>query len=111
MQTDGSAPLGCFVLNEPRPAVEREQVRERLAARIERGQMEGDVPEDTDARQLSSYLVAVMAGMSARARDGGSPAEVRAIAELALGAILRPRELQPALRRATARVGFCPAHS
>jgi hypothetical protein len=50
MQTDGSAPLGCFVLNEPRPAVEREQLRERLAARIERGQMEGDVPEDTDAR-------------------------------------------------------------
>jgi AcrR family transcriptional regulator len=87
--TDCATPLGCFVLTEPRLVVERERLRERIAARIERGRVDGDIPAETDAHQLSGFLMAVMAGMSARARDGGSPAEVRAIAELALGAIPR----------------------
>lgn len=92
--TDDVTPLGCFVLTEPRLAAEREVLRERVAARIERGLAEGDMPESTDVQQLSGFLLAVMAGMSARARDGGSSAEVNAIAELALGAI----STRPSLR-------------
>jgi AcrR family transcriptional regulator len=85
--TDTATPLGCFVLTEPRLADQRAQLTERIAAHIDRGVARAELPADTDAQHLASFLVAVMAGMSARARDGGSAEEVNAIAELALAAV------------------------
>ena len=85
--TDDASPLGCFVMNEPRLAHKREILRKRIAARIERGLAEGDVPPGTDPEQMSGFLVAVLGGMSTCARDGGDRAAVDSIAAMALGAI------------------------
>jgi hypothetical protein len=53
----------------------------------ERGRSDGDVPRGTDPDQVASFVMAVLGGMSARARDGGSAAEVAGIAALALAAL------------------------
>jgi AcrR family transcriptional regulator len=87
--TDSATPPGCFMLTEPRLAERRKVLRERIAARLERGLSEGDVPPGTDPDQVASFVMAVLGGMSARARDGGSAAEVAGIAALALAALPR----------------------
>jgi AcrR family transcriptional regulator len=86
--TDTATPMGCFVLTEPRLAEQRAQLTRRIAAHIQRGVDAGELNSDTDAEHLAGFLVAVLAGISARARDGGSADEVNAIAELALSAVL-----------------------
>lgn len=85
--TDTSTPLGCLMLTEPRLVAQREAVHSRLADRIARGVSAGDLPETVQPRQLASFLMAVMRGMSGCARDGGSPDEVLAIASHAMAAI------------------------
>jgi AcrR family transcriptional regulator len=85
--TDPATPLGCFVLTEPRLTAERAALTDRMAGHIERGVRDGELPPGTDAGQLAGFLVAVLGGMSARARDGGSAEDVNAIAELALRAL------------------------
>ena len=93
--TDTATPLGCFVLTEPRLGTERGLLHAQLARHIRRGIEAGEFVAGTDAEHLASFLVAVMAGMSERARDGGSPEEVNAIAELALNAIPGPAQAPP----------------
>lgn len=85
--TSAATPPGCFVLTEPRLAEYREQLRGRIRDRLARGRAEGDLPAGCDPELLASFLVAVMAGMSMRARDGAAPGEVDAIAATALAAI------------------------
>jgi hypothetical protein len=74
-------PKGCFITSEPllgdhRAASDR-VLRERLSA--------GGLPAgDVDA--LAAYVAAVLAGMSARARDGASCDELREIAAIAMRA-------------------------
>lgn len=85
--SDLATPSGCFVLSEPRLADHRRLMGDRMAARIDRGVADGDVPPGTDARAVADFVVAVLGGMSTRARDGGSPVEVAAIGELALTAL------------------------
>ena len=93
-------PRGCMiVLSSLVGATECEPVRKLLAARraageaelrlrIERGQAEGDVPADVDAGQIASFVTAVLQGMSVKARDGASRAELDAIVDAALRALL-----------------------
>ena len=75
--TKPDQPRGCFILSEPALEARRtaswEAIRERVG-------------EDA----LASYVSAVMAGMSSRARDGGSREELEAIAALALRALSAP---------------------
>jgi len=85
--TDAGTPAGCFVATEPRLAPQRAILRSRLAERIARGVDDGDVRQGTDAELTAGYVMAVHAGMAARARDGGTSAEVLAIADLGLQAI------------------------
>jgi AcrR family transcriptional regulator len=85
--TDSATPPGCFVLTEPRLGRQREDLGELIAARVRRGLEDGDVPAGTDPTQLSSFLLAVLTGMSSRARDGASAEEISAIATLALAAV------------------------
>jgi AcrR family transcriptional regulator len=85
--TDPDTPLGCLMLTEPRLAAQRAVLHERLASRIARGIADGDLPASVQPDQLASFLVAVMQGMSGRARDGGSTEEVLAIAHTALAAV------------------------
>jgi AcrR family transcriptional regulator len=88
--TDPETPLGCLMLTEPRLAAQREALHRRLANRIARGVAEGDLPAAVQPDELASFLVAVMRGMSGRARDGGSTEELLAIAAAALAAIPEP---------------------
>lgn len=85
--TDTTTPLGCLMLTEPRLAEQRAVLHGRLADRIARGIAEGDLPDSVRPDELASFLVAVMRGMSGCARDGGSTAELLAIAATAVAAI------------------------
>ena len=85
--TDPHTPPGCFMLTEPRLADRRALIREQIAERLERGIAEGDLPASLSAGDTAGFLMAVMGGMSTRARDGGSRAEVEAIAAAALAAL------------------------
>lgn len=57
---------------------------EELRLRIERGVAEGDVPNAVNAAGIASFLTAVLQGMSIKARDGASEAELQAIVDAAL---------------------------
>ena len=85
--TDANTPLGCLMLTEPRLAGQRQEMHNRLRARITQGIADGDLPPSVDSEQLASFLIAVMRGMSGCARDGGSTEEVLAIASLAVAAV------------------------
>ena len=88
--SDPATPSGCFVLSEPRLAERRRAMEEVIAARIERGVAEGDVPAGTDAARTAAFVVTVLGGMSTQARDGASAERVAGIGELALAALPRP---------------------
>jgi AcrR family transcriptional regulator len=88
--TDAETPLGCLMLTEPRLAAQRDVLHRRLTDRITRGIADGDLPDTVQPEGLASFLVAVMRGMSGRARDGGSTDELLAIAGAAVAAIPEP---------------------
>jgi AcrR family transcriptional regulator len=67
---------GCLVMSEPRLASERAAIRDEIAARIRRGQEEGDIPATADADALADLTDLLLAGMSARARDGATLAQL-----------------------------------
>lgn len=106
-------PRGCLIVlslmvGTPESADVRRLLTERrragtaaLATRIARGQREGDVAPDIDPARLAAFYTAVLQGMSVHARDGGSEAELMAIAETALAA-------WPALPQAAAGGGSTP---
>jgi AcrR family transcriptional regulator len=79
-------PKGCFITSEPLLGAHRaasdQALRERLAASREAGEF----PAGTDVDALAAYVGAVLAGMSARARDGATCDELGEIAALALRA-------------------------
>jgi AcrR family transcriptional regulator len=85
--TDAGTPLGCFMATEPRLATERAILRERLARRVAQAVHEGDAPAETNVEQVASYVMAVHAGMSSRARDGGTTADLMDIVDMALTGI------------------------
>jgi AcrR family transcriptional regulator len=85
--TDTATPRGCLVLTEPRLKSERAWLRRRIARRIAAGIEAGDVPADADPKRLAAFLESVLSGMSARARDGATLAELTATGEVALAAI------------------------
>jgi hypothetical protein len=43
-----------------------------MAARIQRGINDGDVPEDTDVEALAAFYSALSRGLALQARDGAS---------------------------------------
>jgi len=88
--TDPATPPGCFMLTEPRLADRRELLRRQIAERLERGIREGDLPPGSSADGIAGFLIAVLGGMSARARDGGSREDVDAIVTMAIAAMPRP---------------------
>ncbi|GII00131.1 TetR/AcrR family transcriptional regulator [Planobispora takensis] len=55
-------------------------------ARLETARREGELPATADPRALAAYFAAVIQGMSQRARDGATAAELTETAELALAA-------------------------
>ncbi|PRY67065.1 TetR family transcriptional regulator [Glaciihabitans tibetensis] len=85
--TDTATPPGCFMLTEPRLADQRNLMRQQIAQRLERGVTDGDLPPQTSPGELATFIIAVMGGMSARARDGGTREDLGAIVKLALAVL------------------------
>jgi AcrR family transcriptional regulator len=79
-------PAGCFVTSEPLLGERRAAARELIRARLHEGLAAGELPDGTDVDALTDYVAAVIAGMSSRARDGGTREELAAIAGVALRA-------------------------
>jgi hypothetical protein len=57
-----------------------------IAARIERGIVEGDVPAGADPRAIAMFYATVVQGLSIQARDGASRATLRAVVDGAMAA-------------------------
>jgi AcrR family transcriptional regulator len=57
-----------------------------MAARIRKGIVDGDVPDDTDCDMLAAYYSAVARGLAVQARDGASRAKLADIGRLAMRA-------------------------
>jgi AcrR family transcriptional regulator len=91
-------PRGCLLVQgalscgEEAEAIRKELVSRRAAGeeeirrRLERAKSEGDLPADADPGDLAGYLATVIHGMSVRAANGASRAELRQIARVALRA-------------------------
>lgn len=62
----------------------------RSEERLTRAQQDGELPPTAKPRALAAYFGAVIQGMSQRARDGATAAELAETAELALAAWPRP---------------------
>lgn len=85
--TEPGTPPGCLVLSEPRLHAERAHLREAIAARIAQGRQDGDMRASIDAETVAGFVVTVMAGMSAGARDGAGREQLLAAAEQAIVAL------------------------
>lgn len=85
--TEGGSPPGCFLATEPRLAPERALLRERLAQRVAQAVSEGDARAGTNPEQVAGYVMAAHSGMSSRARDSGTSADLMVIADMAPAAL------------------------
>lgn len=96
--TRPGGPLGCMIssgmlMTAPENAelaaelkAMRAKVRLALQHRIGRDVEAGILPPTTDAGALARYYAATLQGLSASAVDGASATDLRAVADLALGA-------------------------
>jgi AcrR family transcriptional regulator len=84
--TDPVHPPGCLIVSEPlledARAASRTAIRDRFAAARDAGEL----PPDTDVDALAAFYGVVIGGMSARARDGASRADLEAVAVTAMKA-------------------------
>ena len=64
----------------------RRDLRDLLAARVERDRAEGLLPADADAVALADLVIAVMQGLSVMARDGADRTALQAVVAAALQA-------------------------
>lgn len=92
----GDQPHGCLrVINSvacsPEAGSIRHEIVERgkagraaLAARFERAQVEGDLPEHVDPQGLTGVLVAMLQGISLQASQGAPREELERLAETSL---------------------------
>jgi AcrR family transcriptional regulator len=79
-------PRGCMIIAEPMLEAQRAETDALLRERIQDGVEAGELGPDTDVPALAAYVSVVIAGMSARARDGASRAELTAVARTAMRA-------------------------
>jgi AcrR family transcriptional regulator len=64
----------------------REAAQSAMAARIQRGIDEGDVPKDTDVEALAAFYSTLSRGLALQARDGASREQLQAIVEVGMRA-------------------------
>ncbi len=96
--TQNDFPAGCMIslagthvppaLSCVRDAMagHRRAAQSAVAARIQRGVDEGDVPKDTDVEALAAFYSALSRGMAVHARDGASRERLLEIVELGMRA-------------------------
>lgn len=77
VESEGSARLG--------EAMQKDAgTFERLKARFEKGVKDADVPRSVDLVNLARFVQTVQSGMSIRARNGATRAELEAVAQFAM---------------------------
>jgi AcrR family transcriptional regulator len=94
-------PHGCLVMSDPACGVQRQLLRKAIAQRLRNAISEGDLPESADPKALADFIVVVLGGLSARARDGASRKELRAAADMARRAWPEPASTTLRPRRAS----------
>lgn len=104
--TDPDSPPGCMVVTAAMNcSAQAEDVAEALAhkravsellirRRIDAAVSSGELPAATNAKEVAAFYTAVFQGMSIKARDGASRAELTAIANRAMAAWPRRRRRQ-----------------
>ncbi|WP_436774319.1 TetR/AcrR family transcriptional regulator [Yinghuangia sp. YIM S09857] len=95
---DADGPAGCMLVvaatncteaNAPVRdllAFRREEGRRALQARLDQAVRDGELPFGTDTAAIAGYYTAIVQGLSIRARDGASEAELTRTANLAMAA-------------------------
>jgi AcrR family transcriptional regulator len=95
---DPSHPAGCLTISAATNVTAQDAAIEAFLrnlrnenlttfeARLHSAQQTGELPPTANPRSLAAYFVAVIQGMSQRARDGATAAELTETAELALHA-------------------------
>ena len=78
--TKRDQPKGCLVNSDPLLVDRRDGGRAVIAKRLTQALHDGDLPASADPETLAEYLVVVINGLSTRARDGATRAELRAVA-------------------------------
>lgn len=96
--TENCNPAGCLLVQCIAGAGEHDQcIRDELCARraatektirerLKRAKAEGELPKDADPAVLARFIATVTQGMTVQAAAGATRAELRRVAETALGA-------------------------
>lgn len=71
-------PRGCLVMSEPMLGEERRRNRDAIRDRLLRGRDEDEFDPGVDVEALTDFVDVLIAGMSARARDGSTRAQLDA---------------------------------
>jgi AcrR family transcriptional regulator len=82
--TKRSQPKGCLVNTDPILVDRRDAGRTVVTERLARARAEGDLPASADPETLAEFLIVLINGLSTRARDGATRAELRRVAATAL---------------------------
>lgn len=82
--TKRGQPKGCLVNTDPLLVDRRDAGRAIVAKRLQEGLDCGDLPSWADPETLADYLIIVINGLSTRARDGATRAELRRVADTVL---------------------------
>ena len=64
----------------------RKLSEQALASRLRKGVSDGDLPPETNVKELAVYFIVVFRGMAAQARDGASRKQLLAIGRVAMRA-------------------------
>ena len=94
MYTDPETPAGNLLCSAATAEVDvavymrdlRNASVDTFEQRLTKARDEGEIPATADPRKLAAYFTAVMHGMSQRARDGATVAELTDTADLAMAA-------------------------
>jgi AcrR family transcriptional regulator len=99
VMSGGKNPAGCLMVQaaigggDESEAIRRDLEGRRQGAedalrrRLLRAKAEGDLPAAADAGDLASFVFTVAHGMAVRAKSGATKAELRRVAEMALGTL------------------------
>jgi AcrR family transcriptional regulator len=83
--TGSGQPPGCLVMSEPLLAERRAATRAALRARLVRARDEHEL-DDEQVEEVAAFADTVLAGLAARARDGGGRDELARAARRAMAA-------------------------
>lgn len=92
--TDPSHPLGCLINSDPLLGDRRDEGRALIADRLGRAADDGDLPADVAPDDLAEFLVVVLNGLAARARDGVPRERLLAVTEVARRALADSRHVE-----------------